>query len=313
MSKETIQKIKCSNCGKKFDATIFQSVNVDLDPELREAFLTDQLFVFECPHCKEKMFQPYPVLYHDMKHKFMVQTGSLAYVYGECYNFAYNNNNEDEYMQLIRKTQEGYKYVGALFPLMAKEKVIALENELDHRIVALYCFLERQYYNEYAKKNDKPYCIESFLEYDDEKNISVLFVLQEEESNKQLYVLSEFHKEIYEAVKKSSGDKINYANDFLFNREAMINFIKWQNSGFFDEYKLKQKYALILEKNGNQYFALIPADDVDKYKIEDIVKINADGRHREGRIVTICDYSRIDAPFEVEHINKFLLEGKLGN
>ena len=70
--------IVCDECGKEFEVERYDSINADLDPELREKFIFDELYMFKCPHCGHMHFIPYPVLYHDMKHKFMVQSGRIS-------------------------------------------------------------------------------------------------------------------------------------------------------------------------------------------------------------------------------------------
>ena len=54
MSKQRKITYKCEFCGKPFDTTVYDSVNVDLDPELREKILNGSLFMHECPHCHKK-------------------------------------------------------------------------------------------------------------------------------------------------------------------------------------------------------------------------------------------------------------------
>ena len=50
MSKQRKITYKCEFCGKPFDTVVYDSVNVDLDPELRDKILNGSLFMHECPH-----------------------------------------------------------------------------------------------------------------------------------------------------------------------------------------------------------------------------------------------------------------------
>ena len=47
MSKVTNRTLRCRKCQKEFDAQIYESVNVSLNPELREKFIFDELYVFK--------------------------------------------------------------------------------------------------------------------------------------------------------------------------------------------------------------------------------------------------------------------------
>lgn len=308
MSKERKVTIKCRKCGKEFDAVIYDSVNVDINPELREPFIFDQLYIFECPHCKEKIFQAYPILYHDMKHKFMVQGGSLSHIYGEFYNFIYDNS-DDERMKLVRMAHEGYTMVGAQSTMHAREKVVALENGLDHRLVAIYRYLENARYNEYAEKNGKPRSEDAYLCYDDDENLSIIIDVYDDETKQATCVCSKFDKKIYEQLAEAFGPEIEKANSFLFTDWAIINYLNYCNSKNKDELKVTQKFAVIEAEDGIEGFALIKSKDefkkgdkINIYKKESLVS--------EGMIISICEFNRINAPFNYDYFKEITISKK---
>ena len=72
MSQAREEIIKCPNCGTEGMFTIWDSVNVDLAPELKDRIFNEDLFVWTCPECGAKVFISMPFLYHDMGHKLMV-------------------------------------------------------------------------------------------------------------------------------------------------------------------------------------------------------------------------------------------------
>jgi len=51
MSKSSEVQIQCPDCKKESSFTIWDSVNVDLDPELKQAVMDGSLFQFQCPFC----------------------------------------------------------------------------------------------------------------------------------------------------------------------------------------------------------------------------------------------------------------------
>jgi len=73
MSSFTNQKIECPQCGTEGNFTVWQSVNVDLNPDLKSKVLDGSLFEWTCPQCGKTFNVPYTFLYHDMTHNFMVQ------------------------------------------------------------------------------------------------------------------------------------------------------------------------------------------------------------------------------------------------
>ena len=65
-------KITCPACNTEGSYTVWDSVNVDLDPELKVKVMDGSLFTWVCPKCKKSFNAPYSFLYHDMAHNFMV-------------------------------------------------------------------------------------------------------------------------------------------------------------------------------------------------------------------------------------------------
>jgi hypothetical protein len=65
-------KITCPACNSEGAYTVWDSVNVDLDPDLKSKVMDGSLFTWVCPNCKKSFNAPYSFLYHDMTHNFMV-------------------------------------------------------------------------------------------------------------------------------------------------------------------------------------------------------------------------------------------------
>lgn len=72
MSKSTTIQVNCPRCGYQSPMTVWDSINVDLDPELKEKYLSGELFQTECEVCGLKFLSPFPTIYHDMEHRFML-------------------------------------------------------------------------------------------------------------------------------------------------------------------------------------------------------------------------------------------------
>lgn len=76
MSQLRKENITCPHCHQEGVLSFWSSVNVDLNPELREKIFSDELFMYHCPHCGEVTGIPAGFLYHDMKHQFMLFTST---------------------------------------------------------------------------------------------------------------------------------------------------------------------------------------------------------------------------------------------
>src|SRR3954468_18792636 len=72
MSRPTSQVIKCQKCGIPQEITMWGSMNVTLNPELRDQLIEGSLTRFVCKECGYSVPMVYPMLYHDMNRKFMI-------------------------------------------------------------------------------------------------------------------------------------------------------------------------------------------------------------------------------------------------
>lgn len=71
-------KFKCPKCQQEVEAISFSTINVTLNPELKEKLFSGELFVKECTKCKENIQVLHGFLYHDMSKKFMISYGDEA-------------------------------------------------------------------------------------------------------------------------------------------------------------------------------------------------------------------------------------------
>lgn len=69
---KVIKAVVCPMCGELGKAEIFTSVNPTIHVGLREKVLDGRLFSWECPSCGYSARLTYPILYNDMKNRFMV-------------------------------------------------------------------------------------------------------------------------------------------------------------------------------------------------------------------------------------------------
>ncbi len=72
MTKILPAKIKCK-CGNEVEMQLYDSVNVTLNPELKEKIIKREINIFECPKCGVKSPDlAYPFLYADMTKKIWI-------------------------------------------------------------------------------------------------------------------------------------------------------------------------------------------------------------------------------------------------
>ena len=66
MSRKHEETIGCSSCRTQQDFTVWDSVNVSVDPSLKQSLLDGDLTTFRCPRCRHEAHVAYDCLYHDM-------------------------------------------------------------------------------------------------------------------------------------------------------------------------------------------------------------------------------------------------------
>lgn len=185
MSMSKIVNIQCPACKKDGEFEVWESVNVTLQPELRNRLLTHDLFTYVCPHCKQQLVVAYSCLYHDMDRKFMV----------------YLINKKDEKENLLKFEDEKMKkileeYRVRIVPGVSTlvEKIGIFEAELDDQAIELCkAFLHTQFTE--AKPNN-PLLAIYFGGINEEKNGLEFYFISEKEDP----CLTVFPRDLYDGV-----------------------------------------------------------------------------------------------------------------
>lgn len=147
MSQQHIEKVTCPKCGASGEITIWDSINVDQDPELKNKILDESLFIWECPHCKHRVYVTFGTLYHDMNNQFMI-----------FFDHKTNDNDisEDEFPANpeFERFNKNYKlrYVHGINNL--KEKIFIFEEHLSDVVIELIKYFIRN--NIIIVKKDDP-------------------------------------------------------------------------------------------------------------------------------------------------------------
>lgn len=63
---------KCPHCGEQSERRVLTNINVDREPELRDAVQDLSCFRWFCPNCGASSLVVDPCLYHDMSNQFLV-------------------------------------------------------------------------------------------------------------------------------------------------------------------------------------------------------------------------------------------------
>ena len=156
--KKLNKAVVCPMCGEMAKAEIYTSVNATTDRGLRDRVLDGSLFVWSCPSCGYSARLTYPILYNDMKNRFMVYLIPKIDRFRLC-----DSELEEKYANLRNIT----KRVAPDFNSF-KEKIFILESGLDDMAVELTKVAISQ---TVSKKLDGEKVYEGYLSmYDRESN-----------------------------------------------------------------------------------------------------------------------------------------------
>lgn len=127
MQKSVIKEIVCPKCGESTEGKLYSSINATNTPHLRNELLEEKLFQWRCHSCGHEVRLTYPMLYNDMKKRFMI------YLIPEIDRFQLADADlEDEFANLkgIRKR------LAPDFNVF-REKLFIFENGLDDMAVEM--------------------------------------------------------------------------------------------------------------------------------------------------------------------------------
>lgn len=128
MSDKIVSKaIVCPMCGEMSRSQIYTSINSTVNKSLRAKALDGSLFSWSCPECNYKARLNYPVLYNDMKNRFMV------YLIPRIDRFQLCDDELEEKYSNLRKIS---KRIVPSFNAF-KEKLFIFESGLDDMAVEL--------------------------------------------------------------------------------------------------------------------------------------------------------------------------------
>lgn len=73
MSISNKEKIPCPQCKHEEEVTLWASINVSLNPELKEKLFQAKINQFKCNQCGYETYISIPLFYNDMDREFSIQ------------------------------------------------------------------------------------------------------------------------------------------------------------------------------------------------------------------------------------------------
>ena len=128
MSENKVNKaVVCPKCGEMNKAEIYTSVNAVRHKGFRAGMLSGSLFEWVCPSCGYNARLAYPILYNDMKNRFMVYFIPKIERFQLC-----DKELEEKYSNLRNINKRVVPNLNSF-----KEKIFIFESQLDDMAVEL--------------------------------------------------------------------------------------------------------------------------------------------------------------------------------
>lgn len=176
MSQLRKDTITCPKCHKEGEFEYWPSINVDIDPKLKEKIFNEEIFVWTCPECGAKVFIPFGTLYHDMKNKFMLF-------------FSHDDPEEGKYEPFEGPSAFGledeYTFRAVYGLINFKEKILIMESGLNDIAVEKLKYIITHHMDEEMAERGVKLFYQGITEPDKEDEYGqIIFYCQEQDNNK---------------------------------------------------------------------------------------------------------------------------------
>ena len=292
MSRVTKIQIPCKHCNKLVDYSYYASVNVTLEPELRQKVFDTTIFQATCPHCGKTFTFLHPILYHDMDRKFMVQLERHVNLlsFGE----SIKNN---PFKNIFNNKVIGVTSLGDL-----ASAVIALERGYDWRICQLvFKTMEEEFYK-YCK--DKSLKVKGVMytgllenKEDDKLLLAIHAIINDQ---KQRYT-APFNVKLYAYYEQKYKPKLDELDPFIFNEETRDHYIEILNRSVSQKEKELHTYYFVSVKKNDPLLLCGAPDDMKLEKNDKVNIITHDGKAIPGVVEGSAQYSELTLDVPARH------------
>lgn len=173
------EEIICPKCKTHGEFDIWETMNVDLNPELREKLFSEDAFFYRCPKCGMEIAVPYDFIYHDMKHKFIIM-------------FSFFEPDEFDYEPLeiphLSESLKDYTFRHAIGLFELKEKIHILEKGLNDVAIERMKYAMSHYEcPQFAEKGIKLYFSDVRYDLPEYPLGSILFTVNTKDTETKIY------------------------------------------------------------------------------------------------------------------------------
>lgn len=204
MSNVISKEVACPNCNEIFSVHVYTSINATNDPQFREDLLSEKLLKWKCENCNYEGRFTYPLLYNDMKHRFMV------YLIPKVEHFQLADKNLEEKYKTLKHID---KRIVPDFNTF-KEKIFIFESGLNDMAVELTKLAISE---AVAKKLNIDKVDEGYLSMYNSENNTMGFTF---------YIGKDKHPYVQNARLEIYGKSLSVVNEIAVKDKKLKGFIK---------------------------------------------------------------------------------------
>lgn len=133
MLQQIDKKINCPNCGHENSVILWEKINVDMNPDLKEQLFDESINNLVCSKCNYKSRVDLPLYYNDVKKKFFIYLVPDYPVGAEEEKKLIGNLNDQTLSILDAGYDNRKRVVFEYYNLL--EKILIFDEDLDDRAV----------------------------------------------------------------------------------------------------------------------------------------------------------------------------------
>ena len=299
----------CKKCSKKFDVDTYHSVNVTLNPELRDKVLSGEIYKFICPHCHHINYILYPFVYVDMTHKFMIYQGSLVSL------IRINNDINNGLINDFSKLFSDFLHLGVDSYVELCSKIIMLENNIDYRVGTFYSILlETQYQKIIDSKNntnvDNAIVCDSYFVENNGNIVVVIDLLINDGKNTHHTTGEIFDRDIYNEIYEKYYKKTTETFNFCFNRDIAKKMLYLDSEDIESLKNIKVEVLAVVKENGEELLTITKGYNEGLFSVDDYICLKIKDILEKVRITDIFNmdlyslpiFNIIDVAYKLEQV-----------
>jgi predicted nucleic-acid-binding Zn-ribbon protein len=133
MTKERMEEIDCPKCGAKQTETLWETINVTLNPELKEKLFQGEINRFRCKNCGNEAYISLPLLYHDMRKKYCVQYYPFDWLEDDQMLDDFSREGEPNFSLPVARTLEYMEKIHIVFEMGELVRYIIFRDKLSEK------------------------------------------------------------------------------------------------------------------------------------------------------------------------------------